>query len=54
MDLKKIQKLVDQWIKNHGIRYFDELTNWSGLVKSLCQKIRIKNQTRSRSTPQQP
>ena len=27
MDLKNLQVVVDKWIKKHGIRYFDELTN---------------------------
>ncbi|MFY8069270.1 MAG: pyrophosphatase, partial [Flavobacterium sp.] len=27
MDLKNAQLEVDNWIKNHGVRYFNELTN---------------------------
>ena len=41
MDLKKIQKLVDQWIKNHGIRYFDELTNMAQLTEEVGEVARI-------------
>ena len=31
MSLKKIQKEVDLWIKEHGVRYFDPLTNMAQL-----------------------
>ena len=41
MDLKKIQKLVDQWIKNNGIRYFDELTNMAQLTEEVGEVARI-------------
>ena len=41
MDLKKIQKLVDRWIKNHGIRYFDELTNMAQLTEEVGEVARI-------------
>jgi len=41
MDLKKTQKLVDQWIKNHGIRYFDELTNMVQLTEEVGEVARI-------------
>ena len=41
MDLKKTQKLVDQWIKNHGIRYFDELTNMAQLTEEVGEVARI-------------
>ena len=41
MDLKKTQKLVDQWIKNHGIRYFDELTNMAQLTEDVGEVARI-------------
>ncbi|WP_185867349.1 MazG nucleotide pyrophosphohydrolase domain-containing protein [Blattabacterium cuenoti] len=27
MEIKNLQKLVHDWIENHGIRYFDVLTN---------------------------
>ena len=41
MDLKKTQKLVDQWIKKHGIRYFDELTNMAQLTEEVGEVARI-------------
>ena len=27
MDIKNLQSQVDKWINNHGVRYFNELTN---------------------------
>ena len=45
MELQKAQKDVDNWIKEHGVRYFDELTNMAqlteevGEVAKLCQKV---------------
>ena len=27
MNLQNAQETVDQWIKTHGVRYFNELTN---------------------------
>ena len=27
MNIKNAQKKVDQWINEHGVRYFNELTN---------------------------
>jgi len=33
MDLKDSQLAVDQWIKNHGVRYFNELTNMAQLTE---------------------
>ena len=41
MDLKKSQNLVDQWIKNHGVRYFDELTNMAQLTEEVGEVARI-------------
>ena len=28
MDLKNLQIIVDNWIKEHGVRYFDELVQY--------------------------
>lgn len=27
MDIKNAQQEVDNWIQDHGVRYFNELTN---------------------------
>ena len=31
MNIENAQKAVDEWIKNHGVRYFNELTNMAQL-----------------------
>ena len=41
MDLKNSQKLVDDWIKEHGVRYFDELTNMAQLTEEVGEVARI-------------
>ena len=41
MELQKIQKNVDDWIKEHGIRYFDELTNMAQLSEEVGEVARI-------------
>ena len=41
MVIKKIQKQVDQWIKAHGVRYFDELTNMAILSEEVGEVARV-------------
>jgi NTP pyrophosphatase (non-canonical NTP hydrolase) len=41
MDLKHSQLEVDHWIKNHGIRYFNELTNMAQLTEEVGGVARI-------------
>ena len=41
MDIKNAQKTVDQWIKNHGVRYFNELTNMAQLTEEVGEVDRI-------------
>lgn len=41
MDLKNSQKDVDNWIKNHGVRYFNELTNMAQLTEEVGEVARI-------------
>lgn len=41
MDLKNAQKAVDDWIKAHGVRYFDELTNMAQLTEEVGEVARI-------------
>ena len=41
MDLKNSQELVDKWIKEHGVRYFDELTNMAQLTEEVGEVARI-------------
>jgi hypothetical protein len=32
MDVKNAQEQVDIWIKTHGVRYFNQLTNMAQLT----------------------
>ncbi|MFA9289769.1 MAG: nucleotide pyrophosphohydrolase [Solirubrobacteraceae bacterium] len=41
MSLKKVQTQVDEWIKNHGVRYFNELTNMAQLTEEVGEVARI-------------
>ncbi len=41
MDLKKAQLDVDNWIKEHGVRYFNELTNMAQLTEEVGEVARI-------------
>ncbi len=38
MDIKNAQVAVDNWIKNHGVRYFNELTNMAQLTEEVGDK----------------
>lgn len=39
--ITEIQKTVDEWIKNHGVRYFNELTNMAQLTEEVGEVARI-------------
>jgi NTP pyrophosphatase (non-canonical NTP hydrolase) len=39
--LKEAQKLVDNWIQENGIRYFNELTNMAILMEEVGEVARI-------------
>ena len=41
MDLKGVQQAVDEWIQNHGVRYFNELTNMAQLTEEVGEVARI-------------
>lgn len=41
MDLKDGQLVVDNWIKKHGVRYFNELTNMAQLTEEVGEVARI-------------
>ena len=41
MELKKAQEIVDNWIEEHGVRYFDELTNMAQLTEEVGEVARI-------------
>ena len=41
MDIKNAQLEVDNWIKQHGVRYFNELTNMAQLTEEVGEVARI-------------
>ena len=41
MDIKNAQLAVDEWIKQHGVRYFNELTNMAQLTEEVGEVARI-------------
>jgi len=41
MELRELQKMVDEWIKNVGVRYFNELTNTVILMEEVGELARI-------------
>jgi NTP pyrophosphatase (non-canonical NTP hydrolase) len=41
MELQTAQKKVDKWIKEHGVRYFNELTNMAQLTEEVGEVARI-------------
>ena len=41
MDIKNSQLEVDNWIKDHGVRYFNELTNMAQLTEEVGEVARI-------------
>lgn len=45
MTLDEAQKLVDDWIKTHGVRYFNELTNMAILTEEVGELARVISRT---------
>jgi len=41
MTIKESQKLVDDWINEYGVRYFNELTNMAQLTEEVGEVARI-------------
>jgi NTP pyrophosphatase (non-canonical NTP hydrolase) len=41
MTIEEAQIQVDQWIKTHGVRYFNELTNMTILTEEVGEVARI-------------
>lgn len=41
MNIKNAQNAVDEWIKAHGVRYFNELTNMAQLTEEVGEVARI-------------
>ena len=45
MTLKEAQNQVDKWIKDHGVRYFNELTNMAILTEEVGEVARLISRT---------
>lgn len=41
MTLKEAQNRIDNWIKTHGVRYFNELTNMAILTEEVGEVARV-------------
>ncbi len=41
ISIKKAQSLVDDWIKEYGVRYFGELTNTAILMEEVGEVARL-------------
>lgn len=41
MQIKEAQEIVDKWIKEVGVRYFNELTNMAMLTEEVGEVARI-------------
>ena len=40
-EILRLQEEVDQWIREHGVRYFNELTNMAQLTEEVGEVARI-------------
>ena len=41
MTIEEAQKMVDSWIKEYGVRYFNELTNMAILTEEVGELARV-------------
>lgn len=41
MEIKELQEKVDAWIKEYGVRYFNELTNMAILTEEVGELARV-------------
>jgi NTP pyrophosphatase (non-canonical NTP hydrolase) len=41
MNIENAQQAVDDWIRDHGVRYFNELTNMAQLTEEVGEVARI-------------
>lgn len=41
MNIHNAQEAVDEWIRKHGVRYFNELTNMAQLTEEVGEVARI-------------
>ncbi len=45
LSIKQVQQKVDEWIKTHGVRYFNELTNMAILTEEVGEVARVISRT---------
>lgn len=45
LTIQEAQAKVDEWIKTHGVRYFNELTNMTILMEEVGELARIMART---------
>jgi NTP pyrophosphatase (non-canonical NTP hydrolase) len=45
MTINEAQETVDRWIKEHGVRYFNELTNMALLIEETGELARVISRT---------
>lgn len=45
MHISEAQQTVDTWIKTHGVRYFNELTNLAILTEEVGELARVISRT---------
>lgn len=45
ISFKDYQQMVDGWIKEHGVRYFSEMTNLAQLMEEVGELARIMSRT---------
>ena len=41
MSIQQLQQQVDEWIKQYGVRYFNELTNMAILTEEVGEVARV-------------
>ncbi len=59
LTLNDVQQLVDNWIKQYGVRYFSELTNMACLTEEVGELARVMarrygDQSFKEGEPQEP
>lgn len=45
ISIKNAQQIVDDWIKQHGVRYFNEMTNLAVLMEEVGEVARLISRT---------
>ncbi|MDH3973487.1 MAG: nucleotide pyrophosphohydrolase [Deltaproteobacteria bacterium] len=45
MTFREYQTIVDDWIKEHGVRYFSEMTNLAQLMEEVGELARVMSRT---------